>query len=407
MTHIFPNRESIPGVAPGRPERFYSLDALRGVAALSVVLWHWQHFFFIGTTPGSFDVERQPLYSIFWVFYHRGMLAVELFFALSGFIFFWLYSERIASAAMNWWEFGVLRLSRLYPLHLATLLIVAAGQWWFVSHTGSYFVYENNDAYHFGLNVLFANSWGLENGYSFNAPSWSVSVEMMLYVMFFLVVSRGIARPPTLLLLALTGLALQSVHNGIADGIYAFFMGGLMYMAYAWISDRGLAAKLAVPLLGLCGVLWAAALLELVSPYLASGVTRVFATGTSSGSGAIHVFKEAFLTGLVMPSTILSLAVLETAHGPLGRNLTWLGDVSYASYLLHFPLQIAFAAVVISFGLNRDLFFQPLTLIAFFSLLLAVSAISHRWFELPVRGIMRRKLGQHRSSRALDPELAG
>jgi len=25
------------------PSRFYSLDVLRGVAALSVVLWHWQH----------------------------------------------------------------------------------------------------------------------------------------------------------------------------------------------------------------------------------------------------------------------------------------------------------------------------------------------------------------------------
>jgi peptidoglycan/LPS O-acetylase OafA/YrhL len=367
-----------------------------------VVLWHWQHFFFIGTRPGSFDVERQPFYSIFWVFYHRGLLAVELFFALSGFIFFWLYSERIASAAMNWWEFGVLRLSRLYPLHFATLLIVSAGQWWFLSHTGSYFVYENNDTYHFGLNLLFANSWGVENGYSFNAPSWSVSVEVMLYGVFFLILSRGVPRPATVLLIALSGLAIQEVHNGIGDGIYAFFMGGLMYMAYAWIMDHGLAPRLAIPLLAISAGLWAVSLLELVSPYLVPALIRLFPIGTSNWGGAVLIFKEAFFTGLVLPSTILSLAVVEAAHGPLGRRVAWLGDVSYASYLIHFPLQLAFAAVVISFGFDRDLFFQPFTLIAFFSLLLGLSAISHRWFELPVRELLRRRFKQHRRVRPVE-----
>ncbi|MDF7795325.1 hypothetical protein [Pseudomonas syringae] len=27
--------------------RLYTLDVLRGVAALSVVFWHWQHFFYV------------------------------------------------------------------------------------------------------------------------------------------------------------------------------------------------------------------------------------------------------------------------------------------------------------------------------------------------------------------------
>ena len=32
---------------PMEPKRLTSLDALRGVAALSIVVWHWQHFFAI------------------------------------------------------------------------------------------------------------------------------------------------------------------------------------------------------------------------------------------------------------------------------------------------------------------------------------------------------------------------
>ena len=32
--------------------------------------------------------------------------------------------------------------------------------------------------------------WGFENGNSFNGPFWSVSVEFLIYVLFFFVVSR-------------------------------------------------------------------------------------------------------------------------------------------------------------------------------------------------------------------------
>jgi peptidoglycan/LPS O-acetylase OafA/YrhL len=69
------------------PKRLFALDALRGVAALAVVLWHWQHFFFQGAMPGSLQAEQQPLYSVFSIFYRHGGDAVALFFSLSGFIF--------------------------------------------------------------------------------------------------------------------------------------------------------------------------------------------------------------------------------------------------------------------------------------------------------------------------------
>ena len=79
------------------PKHLYSLDALRGLAALSVVFWHWKHFFFSGTQQIAFAPEAQPLYAIFRPLYTEGHRAVDLFFCLSGFIFFRLYSERIAA----------------------------------------------------------------------------------------------------------------------------------------------------------------------------------------------------------------------------------------------------------------------------------------------------------------------
>src|SRR5256885_5143960 len=151
--------------------RFYLLDALRGLAALSIVLWHWQHFF----PAESFRPERQPLYPLLVLFYSNGSRAVDLFFCLSGFIFFWLYAEKISSARISGCEFFMLRFSRLYPLHVATLIFVAAAQFIRWHATGSFFVYPQNDAYHFLLHSALASSIGLQRGDSVNRPGRAIS----------------------------------------------------------------------------------------------------------------------------------------------------------------------------------------------------------------------------------------
>ena len=47
------------------PSHLYALDFSRGVAALSVVLWHWQHFASISFDESfKFIKESQPLYGL-------------------------------------------------------------------------------------------------------------------------------------------------------------------------------------------------------------------------------------------------------------------------------------------------------------------------------------------------------
>ena len=44
------------------PSHLYALDFSRGIAALSVVLWHWQHFPYIRVRESfEFLKESQPL----------------------------------------------------------------------------------------------------------------------------------------------------------------------------------------------------------------------------------------------------------------------------------------------------------------------------------------------------------
>src|ERR1700743_3406757 len=104
-------------------KRLYALDALRGLAALSVVVWHWQHFYALsGTWQTGWQRASQPFFWALQPLYDAGWAAVDLFFALSGFVFFWLYGAAIASRSIGGPRFSLLRFSPLYPLRFSTLL---------------------------------------------------------------------------------------------------------------------------------------------------------------------------------------------------------------------------------------------------------------------------------------------
>lgn len=91
--------------------RLTCLDGLRGLACCCVAFfWHYQHF-----TPNHFPFS----YLAYWP-YHYGWIAVEFFFLLSGFIFFYKYSNLISNNAISFKKFFILRFSRLYPLHFVT-----------------------------------------------------------------------------------------------------------------------------------------------------------------------------------------------------------------------------------------------------------------------------------------------
>ena len=368
----------------GAPRYLHSLDVARGIAAFAVVLWHWQHFFYDGdAVSAAFVRERQPLHALLGAFYDRGDQAVALFFTLSGFIFFWLYAGRISSEAMRLREFFVLRISRLYPLHLATLLFVACAQYAFRRVTGAAFVYPTNDAAHFILSGLFLSSIGGESGFSFNGPSWSVSVEMVLYAIFFLYCAVSRARVATMVLMVALGIGLLGAYKPtIGHAVGSFFLGGIMFAAYMSIRARRARFMLAraIPVVTL-GV-W----------ILTSFAPNVLAV--ASGARALRLDSESFVTFALFPLTILSLALLEMESETFFRRLaefTRLGDLSYSVYLLHFPLQLAVMLVLIRLGVSREVLYTPAALLSFLALLIAISIASHDRLEIPMQRLLRRR----------------
>ncbi len=377
------------------PKRFYSLDVLRGLAALTIVLTHWSGFFFYHGE--LFETNLAPLHSFLGPVYENGWRAVDLFFCLSGFIFFWLYAAKIKASAVSAKEFFVLRFSRLYPLHLVTLLLVAGGQLVMARIYGSWFIIGNNDLKHFLLQMFFISKAGADSSY--NGPSWSVTIEIFLYAVFFIACKCRCIRWWHLLIYAGLG-EFWFIHHGpylaLSRGVLCFFIGGLSFQAFQFLLGLRLSAFTLRTLAAATLILWVLIPLEVKNNYLYSAYETIFSHGHS---GALDYFGRGLLRFsigayelVLFPLTIITLALWETRRGTLGRRLAILGDISYSTYLLHFPLQILFMIAAFALGISTAFFSTLPALLLFFSVLIVLSLASHHFLERPAQSFLRSRL---------------
>ena len=378
-----------------QPKYFFLLDIFRGLAALAVVLWHWKNFYYKNNLPDNFDEKQQPLYSVLYIFYHSGSVAVDLFFLISGFIFFKLYAKKIIERRVKGKTFFLLRFSRLYPLQFLTLLLVLFLQQIIFLNSGHYRVYPNNDLYDFILNLFFANSWGFEKGPSFNGPNWSVSVEVLLYFLFFILCWFKLNKKYILWMLIFAGFAIQSIYSPIGRGLYSFFLGGILYYVYLAILKNHKAAVYLKWVRALAIIFSVLAIFDFKYSFFESYSLKFL---SSIHFNHDNVFVLSKITNLIVrtiifPLYILYAVLLETVKGARGKRFAFIGHISYSSYLLHFPLQLAVIIICGKLNVISPAFFNSaFTLAGFFTVLIIVSLLSFYQFELPVQGYLRSRL---------------
>lgn len=353
----------------GLGARCLSLDALRGVAAFAVLIFHFPHVYSLQPTR---PLAGQRLFDgMLWPIYDYGWMAVDLFFQLSGFVFFWLYAERIAQRRIGAAGFFGLRLTRLYPLHLATLLIVAAEQLACGRLLGGSFVYKAQDGWHFALNLVMANGLPFAGAESFNGPSWSLSVEMALYGLFFLAMrwaGMGVGRALAMVLL---GLAVYKFDSGLGRGVSGFYLGGSLFL----LLQR----------LGMVRFRRVAVAMALVAVLAAVALWAVGHAVPGLGTRRLTFGVQLLLRFLVFPAVIAGALALEAALAPLWRRIVWLGDISYSIYLLHIPLQIALVLISAMLALGYGWLVTGWGLGLYLVLVLAAGWCSFHGFEQPAR----------------------
>ena len=218
---VFPPDTAPAPAAVGSKRRITGLDALRGLAALSVVLGH-----FTANYNRVYGHSADLLFSYPWAGY-----GVLLFFMISGFVIL-MTAERAARPG----DFAWARFSRLYPAYWTALVIT------FVVLTTFGLPGRQPSAPRAVANVLmFQNLLGVGN---VDSVYWTLHVELYFYAIMLVLIWRGWVRHTEFVLLGLVALGMADrlfFHHVtavwaerlrdvlIVDHAFAFLIGVVLY----------------------------------------------------------------------------------------------------------------------------------------------------------------------------------
>jgi len=218
-----------------------------------------------------------------------------------------------------------------------------------------------------------ASNWGFQEGDSYNGPIWSISLEVVVYAIFFLTlafVSRSWLVNAIILALC-AFFRLFKFYHPIFDCLAFFYAGGLAAMAHRSVtkqSHRTLVTRAA----------WCVLVL---TPLI------IWAFHLSDGNR----FPFYFLIGY---TPVLLFCLCEDFK--VGPKVRWCieaaGNMTYSSYLLHFPIQLAVVIAFSEFETSIP-FYGAGFLCLFITGTLVAAYFTYRYFELPAQSALRRRLG--------------
>ena len=155
------------------------LSTLKFISSFIIAfVCHYRHF------PVKNGV---PFANLFKWSYSKGWILVELFFMLSGFGMFLGYGDKIIKRELTFKQYIMKRILKLYPLFFLTTILITILEIWHKYLTGKTFIYGYFDCWHFFMNLILCQDGIFGTEYSFNGPSWCISICFILYIIHFAV----------------------------------------------------------------------------------------------------------------------------------------------------------------------------------------------------------------------------
>lgn len=356
-------------LSDGYPSDLKALTSLRAFLAVGVVLFHYQ-------LQWDWALGFSPLIE-------RSRLAVDAFFILSGFVLAHVYGSAFADGNFSYRRFLVARLARLYPLHLVVLtgvaIMVVGATAFGVRYDSTTYTLEG-----FIKTLLLVQAWfPSETGFNWSGPAWSLSAEWFAYLLFPAYAVLGLKmrqRPWLLLSLAVMAyVAIDAGYEATFDKVLpraeddmgilrilpAFLIGSAMYgvgRSTTWRPAVAIAACLAST-----GLLLAGMQLSL---------------------------DDRIIVGLTAP-VVFSWSILAKTQneGVLASPpLVFAGEVSFALYLAHMPILVAYKGVSAEIrGIDSGFTLTPVELIGLFFVTILCSVALHLLVEKPGRAWIRKR----------------
>ncbi|MEA3212772.1 MAG: hypothetical protein QOE70_5829 [Chthoniobacter sp.] len=323
-----------------------SVDGLRGVAALLIVIYH---LFNLGGNP-----EWRPLRDINVLRpLHDGWIGVNLFLVLSGFCLFWPLA-RDPERSFQFGSFTQRRIWRIVPAYYASLILVPLALW--LLRLGGLWIGVSGwptsplDAV---LHLALLHSFTVESLRSWNGVTWSLGLEWTWYLFFPIAVwmfrklgpFRAIAALGVITLSYLVTAHVLVGPSRLLDEDQAFairtflpgrlFEFGLGMLVASWIARHRLPrlftilALVSVPVLLVIGHATTPIdpMLPVRNTIYGVAFALVLLAATGSEDNPLHHLLEA-------------------------RWMQRIGEWSYSLYLFHLPVVILVTALLALTGIN-------------------------------------------------------
>jgi peptidoglycan/LPS O-acetylase OafA/YrhL len=382
--------------------RIPELDGLRALLAWWVVVYHARG----DTFSAAFAFTSGPL-----SFLSQGMLAVDAFMILSGFVIFFLLERERESYGV----FVARRFLRLFPAYAVCFALMLFLQGAYIDNLHALRPQLTQEAYAAMLRHAeeplrelpaqllvhavmlhgpIPDAWLHNSAGAFLMPAWSVSLEWQFYLvapLAFWLIRRG-GRPGIVLCVLATALAYATRAMWPPMRFSAFLPIHLPLFALGIASYYGLrwAARQSGP--RRAALAWAPlATLAGIAGFLVLNSMRLGANALLPGR-----WLPVSIWAFVLACTV---AQLSAAPGALARAvshalrrppLRFLGEISYSTYLVHWPVLVALTALLRrSIELTPTLHFV-LLLVVGAPLVAAASWALHRYVERPGIALGRR-----------------
>ncbi len=318
-------------------------------------------------------------------FFKSSAVFVEFFFVLSGFVLTHTYAFK---KNINFKDFVVSRTFRLLPLHIVMLFVLIiievgklAAYQYGITFTSPPFTGQN-DVAEIIPNLLLLQSWlPFFDHNSFNSPSWSISIEYYMYMIFyFSLIIKNSARYILWFLISFSMFSLifmgAEITAEILRGLSCFFAGALTYVLYKNIHHKFKATKIYFTVLETILIVSVVGLVSSSIEHKSLTLSLVF---------CLQVFVFAFEKGAL--SQLLRQQLFLHA-----------GKLSYSIYMVHYAILFCAIAIVIIaqklFGIKMtmfidgaryidfgNLFYNNLAVLFLMGVIIYVSGLTNKFIE--------------------------
>jgi peptidoglycan/LPS O-acetylase OafA/YrhL len=344
----------------GTRDRLETLTTIRLFAALHVVLFHFSGAVFQFSTV---------LVNII----NTGYYAVTMFYVLSGFVLVYSGSDAAGNIYRTRCEFWVARIARIYPAYLLAFVLCIPHTLAFAIHSYPGYTGLIKGGIAGASYLLMVQSWFPRLASWWNFPGWSVSVEVFFYLCF------------PFLLLPVSRLKSRQCYTLIS---ICWTLSLLVYLVLYRLDPWWSVALNYNPFLRLPGFVTGMAMGRI---FLLRPVAKKRSMGWLIGASVLCLL--AIGASLLLPLSTLRDTILVPAFAFLvyscaadrsrvAAALSWgplvlLGDASYSTYILQWPVFSLCGFSVLSMTAWK--------LMTFVVILLAASVLSFRAIESPLR----------------------